>query len=305
LKQLIVSSRDEDVRKEARFLGMQLLDEMGDVPTVDIASKEDEQAALSLSQGRPIAISFADQEIIPLENLIAGKSEGTTLLVRVTSAAKAKTALETLEIGADGVILETDDPTEVVRLSRLLNDSSALQLTPAKVTCVRELGLGARACIDTCSMLSEGEGMLVGSSSQGMILVQAEVAHNEFVAPRPFRVNAGALSLYTLRPGDKTAYLEELSAGDAATVVSRDGSARTAYVARSKIELWPLVLVVAEHDGATAKAVLQLAETVRLVTKDGSVPVTELREGDTILARFQEGGRHFGMRVDKEEVIEK
>jgi 3-dehydroquinate synthase class II len=54
-----------------------------------------------------------------------------------------------------------------------------------------------------------------------------------------------------------------------------------------------------------AKAVLQLAETVRLVTAEGSIPVTELREGDTIMARFQEGGRHFGMRVDKEEVIEK
>ncbi len=305
MKQLIVSSRDEDVRKEARFLGMQLLDEMGEMPSVTISCKEDEQEALSLATGGNLIISFADQEILPLENLIAGKAPGATLLVRVPSAAKGKTALETLEIGADGVILETDDPTEVVRLSGLLNDGGAVGLTPATVTCVRELGLGARACIDTCSMLSEGEGMLVGSSSQGMMLVQAEVAQNEFVAPRPFRVNAGALSLYTMRPGDKTAYLEELSAGDATTVVSRGGQARTAYVARSKIELRPLVLIIAEHEGMTAKAVLQLAETVRLVTKDGSIPVTELHEGDVILARFQEGGRHFGMRVDKEEVIEK
>ncbi len=305
MKQLIVSSRDEDVRKEARFLGMELLDEMGEMPSVTISCKEDEQKALALATKGNLIISFADQEIIPLENLIAGKAQGATLLVRVPSAAKGKTALETLEIGADGIILETDDPTEVMRLSGLLNDTAAVGLTPATVTCVRELGLGARACIDTCSMLSEGEGMLVGSSSQGMMLVQAEVAQNEFVAPRPFRVNAGALSLYTMRPGDKTAYLEELSAGDATTVVSRDGQTRTAYVARSKIELRPLVLVMAEHDGTMAKAVLQLAETVRIVTKDGSIPVTELREGDSILVRFQEGGRHFGMRVDKEEMIEK
>lgn len=286
-------------------MGLALLDEMEDIPCVTISCKEDEEAALAMATGGTLAISFADQEIIPLENLIAGKVDGTTLLVQVQSAAKGKTALETLEIGADGVILETDDPTEVVRLSGLLNEASHVGLTPAKVTCVRELGLGARACIDTCSMLSEGEGMLVGSSSQGMMLVQAEVAHNEFVAPRPFRVNAGALSLYTMRPGDKTAYLEELSAGDSTVVIARDGSTRTAYIARSKIELRPLVLVIAEHDGMEAKAVLQLAETVRLVTANGSIPVTELREGDTIMARFQEGGRHFGMRVDKEEVIEK
>jgi 3-dehydroquinate synthase II len=305
MKQLIVSSRDEEVRKEARFLGLQLLDEMEDVSSVSIGCKEDEEAALAMATGGTLAISFADQEIIPLENLIAGKADGTTLLVHVPSAAKGKTALETLEIGADGVILETDDPLEVVRLSALLNDASTVSLSPARVTCVRELGLGARACIDTCSMLSEGEGMLVGSSSQGMMLVQAEVAHNEFVAPRPFRVNAGALSLYTMRPGDKTAYLEELSAGDATVVVARDGSTRTAYIARSKIELRPLVLVTAVNEGMEAKAVLQLAETVRLVTAEGSIPVTELREGDTIMARFQEGGRHFGMRVDKEEVIEK
>ncbi|MCC7569340.1 MAG: 3-dehydroquinate synthase II [Candidatus Methanofastidiosa archaeon] len=305
MKQLIVSSESEEVRKEARFLGLPLLDEMGGLAQLTVASKDDEAAALSMAAAGDVVLRFSGQEIIPLENIIAGKAAGARVLVTVPDADKGRIALETLEIGADGVVLETDDPTEVARMAAVTTRERSIPLSEATITAVRKLGLGARACIDTCSLLAEGSGMLVGSSSQGMLLVQAEVAHNEFVAPRPFRVNAGALSLYTLAPGDRTRYLEELAAGAETLVVDRSGDARTAYVARSKIELRPLVLIEAEHAGSVAKAVLQLAETVRLVTKEGSIPVTEAQVGTRILARFQEGGRHFGMLVDKEEVVEK
>jgi len=170
---------------------------------------------------------------------------------------------------------------------------------------VKEIGMGARACIDTCDIMAEGEGMMVGNSSQGMILVQAEVVRNPFVAPRPFRVNAGAISLYLLSPDNKTRYLEEIEAGDEVLIVNREGKTRVSNVVRSKIELRPLILIEAEIEGKTAKAVLQNAETIRVVTPKGSRAVTELKPRNKVIAHFELGGRHFGTLVKDEEVIEK
>ena len=54
--------------------------------------------------------------------------------------------------------------------------------------------------------------MLVGNSSAFTFLVHAETESNPYVAARPFRVNAGAVHAYCVRPGDRTSYLEELAA---------------------------------------------------------------------------------------------
>jgi 3-dehydroquinate synthase II len=51
--------------------------------------------------------------------------------------------------------------------------------------------------------------------------------------------------------------------------------------------------------------VLQNAETIRLVRKDGSaVSVASLAVGDEVMGCALEGGRHFGMAV-KETIREK
>ena len=148
--------------------------------------------------------------------------------------------------------------------------------------------------------------MLVGSSSQGLLLVQAEVLQNELASPRPFRVNAGAVALYTLTPNHKTKYLEELVAGDEVLLVNREGIQRPSVVARSKIEVRPLILIEAQSsNGIIAKALLQNAETIRLVTSKDSIPVTKIKPGDVILAHFQKGGRHFGTLISKESITEK
>jgi len=128
--------------------------------------------------------------------------------------------------------------------------------------------------------------------------VQAEVEKNELAEPRPFRVNAGAISLYLLNNG-KTSYLQEMKAGDDLLIVNRSGNARKAHLVRSKIEKRPMILVEAEREGKRVKAVLQDAETIRLVTKNGSISVRELKVGDEILCSFINGGRHFGTLVNE------
>ena len=70
--------------------------------------------------------------------------------------------------------------------------------------------MGDRVCVDTCTNMGPGEGMLVGNSSGGLFLVHAESLENPYVAPRPFRVNAGPVHAYIRVPGGKTKYLGEL-----------------------------------------------------------------------------------------------
>lgn len=304
MRQVIVHTKSEEVRKEAKLLGLPLFEELGDIPLIQIRNKEDEQKAINFA-GEQLLLEFPEQKIIPLENLIAELRGTTRILVKVSSAKEVKTAMETLELGADGVVVETDDIKEVQKTIEVIISEYRIELEEAKITGVKEIGLGARACIDTCDIMVEGEGMLVGSSSQGMILVQAEVMKNPFVAPRPFRVNAGAISLYTLSSNNKTKYLEEIKAGDEVLIVNRRGETRASNLVRSKIEFRPLLLIEAESKGKVAKAVLQNAETIRVVTPEGSKAVTELKQGDKVIARFEFGGRHFGTLVKEEQVIEK
>jgi 3-dehydroquinate synthase II len=153
--------------------------------------------------------------------------------------------------------------------------------------------------------MKEGEGLLVGCQSAGLFLVEAEVHETPFVAPRPFRVNAGSISMYVLSSGGKTRYLSELKAGDEVLIVDRHGRSRTTNIGRVKIEWRPLLMIEAEQEGRTLKTILQDAETIRVVTDDGSKSVKDLTVGDMVLVRIEEGGRHFGTLVKEEKVIEK
>jgi len=64
------------------------------------------------------------------------------------------------------------------------------------------------------------------------------------------------------------------------------------------------MLIETESNGQRFSTVVQNAETVRLMTKDTSHSVSDLKEGDEILLRVEEGGRHFGTLVPDEMVIE-
>jgi 3-dehydroquinate synthase II len=154
--------------------------------------------------------------------------------------------------------------------------------------------------------MQPGEGLLVGSQSAGLFLVEAEVNENPYVASRPFRVNAGSCSMYTLGNLQTTRYLQEFKAGDEVILVNREGKTRKANVGRIKIEIRPLILVEAEVDGKTIKTILQNAETIRVVTPKASKPVTDLKPGDEVMVHLAaRGGRHFGISVPDETVIEK
>ncbi|MCW4009893.1 MAG: 3-dehydroquinate synthase II [Candidatus Bathyarchaeota archaeon] len=275
---------------------------------VAIRGKEDENQAVEAAElgADYIIIDCLDWRVIPLENLIAKTHGKSKLLAQVSNAEDARLVLEALELGTDGVLLKTSNPEELAKTVALIKDQTPkLELTHAKVLTTKPIGTGARVCVDTCDLMEQGEGILVGSQSAGLFLVEAEVHENPYVASRPFRVNAGSISMYTLGSLQNTRYLSEFKAGDEVIIVSKDGEVRKANVGRTKIEFRPLILVEAEVQGKTIKTILQNAETIRLVTPNGSTPVTDLKEGDEVVVHVAaKGGRHFGVSVPDEKVIE-
>jgi len=137
----------------------------------------------------------------------------------------------------DGVVLDTTDINEIKKCSEIVGGiSEKVSLVIATITVARQLGMGDRACLDTCTQMTLGEGMLVGNTAAGFFLVHSESIDNPYVASRPFRVNAGAVHAYTLTPGGKTKYLADLKAGDEVLVVDYQGDSQTAYLGRNKIE---------------------------------------------------------------------
>ncbi|MCL2134858.1 MAG: 3-dehydroquinate synthase II [Candidatus Bathyarchaeota archaeon] len=276
---------------------------------INISDKTTENliAAAAEKGAKYVIISTTNWRIIPLENLIARIKGKSKLIAEVTTAEEAKIALETLELGTDGVLLKTSQLEEIVKTIAIVKpETLKLEMTVAKIVTTKPIGNGARVCVDTCDLMTQGEGMLAGSQSAGLFLVEAEVNENPYVASRPFRVNAGSLSMYTLGNLQTTRYLQEFKAGDEVIIVNREGKIHKTNVGRIKIEIRPLILIEAQIKDKIIKTILQNAETIRVVTPKGSKPVTELVSGDEVIVHLAaKGGRHFGINVPNETVIEK
>ena len=276
---------------------------------VTIQGKEDEnKAAKAADIGVDyVIINCLDWRVIPLENLIAKGRGKSTLIAEVTTSEDAKVVLEALELGTDGVLLKTGNTNELEKTIKLIkSQAKKMVLITAKILSIKPIGSGARVCVDTVDLMVPGEGMLVGCQSAGFFLVEAEVNENPYVQSRPFRVNAGPASHYTLTSTQSTRYLSELKTGDEVLIVNREGKVRLTNVGRSKIEFRPLILIEAQAAKTKIKTILQNAETIRLVTPKSSKPVTELKPNDEVIVHIAaKGGRHFGISVPEEMVIEK
>ena len=280
---------------------------------VELRGKDYERFAVNIADySNYVIVIGKDWKIIPLENIIAElqRKDTAKVIAGVQSAEEARTALEILEYGADGVLIDTDDISEIKKAVEMRDASvmGTIPLATARITGVEELEMGDRVCVDTCSLMVRGEGMLVGSQSFALFLVHSESEESPYVAARPFRVNAGAVYAYVL-VGEKTKYLSELKSGDGVLIVNEEGSARRAVVGRVKIEKRPLMLVEAEVEvGVGMKRgcsiILQNAETIKLMGKDKPISVVDLKEGDEVLVHVTESARHFGMAVE-EMVIER
>ena len=268
---------------------------------VALRTPEDQDRAMAMAGKKAgVILDSSDWTVIPLENLIARfRDSGTKVYACAADTEQAKLYMQTLEKGVDGIVISTADPNKIRGFTDVISSSGDVDLQVLDVVDVRNIEMGDRVCVDTVSMMVPGEGMLIGSSASCMFLVQSESEDNGYVAARPFRVNAGAVHAYVMCPDGRTRYLSELRSGEPVVLVKRDGTTRVTSVGRCKVEQRPLVIMTATDGDSTYSTILQNAETVRLVTPDGSVSVSALKKGDKVLARLESGGRHFGMKIEE------
>ena len=215
--------------------------------SVDIGDPEGQERAMSLAGKRKaVVVRTSDWTVIPLENMIARfAGSGTSVYACASDPADARLFLTTMEKGVDGIVVDSPSPSLLRGFKDVVSESPSENLSEVAVTSVVPVEMGDRVCVDTCSMMVPGEGMLVGSYSNCLFLVQSESEDNGYVASRPFRVNAGAVHCYISVPGGGTRYLSDVRSGDPVLLCDRLGRTRAASVGRCKVEKRPLLMVSA------------------------------------------------------------
>lgn len=270
--------------------------EITDAESLDLACESAVRNTWSL-------LYFWDPTKIPLEIVIAAAdaAEGRIVTV-VNDIDEAKVVFGCLERGSDGVMMAPTKPGQVTELQEAAGDTTPdLNLVELRVTGITHVGMGERACVDTCTYLGQDEGLLVGSHSKGMILCVSETHPLPYMPTRPFRVNAGAIHSYTLSSGGRTNYLSELRSGSRVLAVNTKGQTRVVTVGRVKIESRPLLRIDAvAPDGQEINLILQDDWHVRVLGPDAAVlNSTHLKPGDVLLGYQPVEERHVGYPINE------
>ena len=270
--------------------------EVADADTLELACQAARTERWSL-------LLFRDPTKIPLEIVLAAAAGSKGSIITVAAdVAEAEVIFGVLEHGSDGVMMAPAAIGDATNLKTAAEARPAdLDLVELEVTRVSHVGMGERACVDTCTYFRQDEGILVGSHSKGMILCVSETHPLPYMPTRPFRVNAGAIMSYTLSANGRTNYLSELRAGSKVLAVDTKGRTRLATVGRIKIETRPLLSVDAvAPNGQEVNLILQDDWHVRVLGPGARVlNSTELKAGDKVLGYLPTQDRHVGYPIDE------
>ena len=261
-----------------------------------------------------IVLEFEDWSMIPIENLIAASQDTPTkIAAKIRTPEEAQGAGFALETGVDALIVENQqdmiDAAFIIKSQRgelegikLVESSQSDDIVIAQheIKSIEQGGIGERYCIDLTSLLSVGEGMLIGSSASSLALVHGETIDSEFVPQRPFRVNAGPPHSYVMMADRTTKYISELKSNDSVLISNLNGDTRIARIGRLKIEKRPFLTIYWDNLFDKPSSIfLQQAETVRLIDSSGEfISVTSLKVGDIILGWNGKGSRHIGESIN-------
>jgi 3-dehydroquinate synthase II/3-amino-4-hydroxybenzoic acid synthase len=269
---------------------------------IRVIDQETMLEAVEYGMENPILIvDFKDETNIPLELVIAKlQNYEIEIIKRVVSTEDGRVSSDVMEVGADGILLTTTNMEEILDMNKFMQQSrnTQLDIVSATVTKVEHLDAGERACIDTTSLLTKEEAMVIGSTSSGGLMVCSETHYLPYMNTRPFRVNAGAVHSYVWCPNDTTEYITDLRVGNQVTVVDLNGNCRSVNVGRMKIEVRPLLLIECEYEGMKINAIVQDDWHIRIFDGDGNPKsATTFRPGDKIMAYMCEPGRHMGVKI--------
>jgi len=238
----------------------------------EIKNKEDE--CLIAEAGRLadyVIIRAMDWKVIPLENLIAELQGKCRILAEVGSEGEARLALETLEVGADGVLADCT-ASEIKKIKKLIDSLSAerLELNAVKVTGVEAVGEAEAISIDTCSILNLGEGLLADK-----FLVHSDTKKIPWMEPTPFRINLGINP--KIKIPNEIKLVKELKSGDEILSANFEGRTRRLIVNEIKTSKKTMLKV------STNTETILPADS-GLVGSDGrKISAGELKPGDEVL----------------------
>ncbi|MEC4015032.1 3-dehydroquinate synthase II [Streptomyces sp. H27-D2] len=249
-----------------------------------------------------VVAAFSDETNIPLELLLAkAQSTKTGIVKQLLNTAEASTVAGVLESGPAGLMVSAERLSDVELVTSVVAAQRKVHkdLVQLEVIRAEPVGMGYRGCIDTTTLFGEDEGMIIGSTSSGGILVCAEVHYLPYMNLRPFRVNAGAVHSYVFGAQD-TAYITDLRAGEQSHAVAADGQFREVGIGRVKVEMRPLRLIEARYGDVTVNVILQDDWHVRVMGGDGKAKnLTDVTPGSTLLGMITEPGRHVGIKVSE------
>lgn len=254
-----------------------------------------------------LIVDFKDETNIPLELLIAQLQKEKTVILKIVRTAKdADVAMKVMEKGSEGIVLSSTDVEEILKLNKYiqLEKCGKVNLVSATVTSVQHIEMGMRACVDITDIMNKNEGMIIGSTSSGGLVISSETHYLPYMLTRPFRVNAGAVHSYVFLNRNKTKYLSELKSGSVIMIVDTQGNTRVASVGRMKLERRPLLKIVAKVGNIEISTIVQDDWHIRIFGSNGSVMnASNIKPGDKLLAYVCESGRHVGVKID-EKIIE-
>lgn len=277
---------------------------------IEVNTKEELLSAVELTkQFMNILIQFDMSTNIPLELVLAKAQHDNCNICKMVSAnMDGWIASMVMERGCSTVVLKPNELNDVVELKKKieLSQKNTLEIAELTVSEIEHIGIGDRVCIDTTSLLKENEGFVLGSTSNGGILVSSETHYLPYMELRPFRVNAGAIHMYIWNMDGSTNYLSELQAGSKVMCVDSAGETRNVSIGRIKIERRPLLLIRAsDSQGIEVNTIVQDDWHVRIIGVGGKpCNCTKLKKGDKILGYTCMAGRHVGVKIN-ESIIEK
>lgn len=240
---------------------------------------------------------------IPLELIIAKSQYDTTKILKIVDdVTDGVVSLGVMEVGADGIVLRSKSIEDISALSQemMKKNMSKLELVPCEIVEIKHLEMGERACLDTTSMLTDREGMIIGCTSSGGLMICSEVHYLPYMNTRPFRVNAGAVCSYVWGPDNIVEYISDLRSGSRVVAVDLEGSTRVVNIGRVKTEVRPLILLRAKYGEVEVKSILQDDWHMRVFSPEGKVlNITDLKPGDKVLGHVCEPGRHVGVKISE------
>lgn len=277
-----------------------------DVSEVQVDDPSDQEEAMSLIGLVPwILVRCSDWTMIPLENLVAAsRGTSTRIAAAIDDEVELNGAAFALGGGVDALLVPSNLVNDAVTILGGNWDIEETQdgnayFEEARILSIEGAGVGERVCIDLTRRINDGQGMAIGSVSGKLCLIHGETIQSDYVPTRPFRVNAGAIHSYALMADGKTKYLSELNSGDEVAILAASGNQEKATIGRLKIETRPLLMIRFETPDSEGQIVVQQAETVRLVSPNGSaISVTQAEEGDKISILADDRARHIGLALN-------